>query len=130
MIGLADAKKGEKMVDLGSGDGRIVVEFGKIGVEAHGYEIDWKLLEKSEENIKKAKLIDKAFIHEANFWKEDLSEYDIITIYGMPSVLPMLEQKLERELKMDTRVISSIYEFPNWKYKNKKDNVFLYTKES
>ena len=40
MIEFAKLKKGEKVVDLGSGDGRVVLEFARKGVEVHGYEIN------------------------------------------------------------------------------------------
>ena len=40
MVELAQIKPGEKSVDLGSGDGRVVIEFAKKGIQAHGYEIN------------------------------------------------------------------------------------------
>lgn len=126
MISLCTPKPGEKMADLGSGDGRVVIEFAKLGIEAHGFEIDPKLVSLSQNNIFSENLTHLAHIHITDFWEADLSSFDLIIIYGMPDVLPRLENKLQMELKTGTKVISSVYEFPSWSYSAKKDNVYLY----
>ncbi len=59
MIELADPKSGETMADLGSGDGRILIAFGKKGIVAHGYELDPILVDKSQSDIKRENLIKK-----------------------------------------------------------------------
>ena len=69
MMKLAKVKKGEKAVDHGSGDGKIVIALAKAGAEAHGYEINPLLVLFSRYKIKKAGLKGKAFIHWKNFWK-------------------------------------------------------------
>src|SRR5690242_17121198 len=63
MVKLLKLKKGQKMVDLGSGDGRIVIEFAKRGIESHGYEINPILVFISRLKIKKLGLSNKAHIH-------------------------------------------------------------------
>lgn len=127
MVELADAKSHEKVADLGSGDGRIVIAFAKYGIEIHGYEIDEELKKLSEENIANLKL-KKAYIHNRDFWQENLSMYDIICCYPMPTIMGRLEKKLQEELKPGARILLNYFPFKHWKEKRIKDNIFLYVK--
>ena len=127
MVELANPKANEKGADLGSGDGRIVIAFATHGIEMHGYEIDKELIHLSEENIKELKL-SNAFIHEKDFWQEDLSCYDIICSYPMPTIMGRLERKLQEELKPGTRILLNYFPFKHWKLEKTKDNIYLYRK--
>jgi len=126
MVELSGAKPGQKVADLGAGDGRIVMAFAKKGVEVHGYEIDADLALKTASKIKEEGLDDKIFIHHADYWQEPLSQYDIITIYGMTSIMGKLEEKLKRELKHGAKIVSNTFTFPTWEPVDKKKNVYLY----
>ena len=127
MVELAEVKPGEKGMDLGSGDGRIVVAFAQRGVEMHGYEIDKDLKQLSEGNIKKLKL-KNAFIQSKDFWQENLASYTIICCYPMPTIMGRLERKLQEELKPGARVLLNYFPFKHWKLKETKDNIYLYIK--
>jgi|TARA_Y100000310_G_scaffold51440_1_gene47398 cyclopropane fatty-acyl-phospholipid synthase-like methyltransferase len=126
MIEFSKIKKGDIVADLGSGNGKVVIEFAKLGIEAHGFEINHFLVWFSRRKIKKLNLEKKAFIHRKNFWKQNLSKFDVISIFQVGYIMGKLERKLKRELKHGSRVVSNTWKFPNWKY-NKKDKwVFLY----
>ncbi len=114
-------------VDLGSGDGRVVLELAKKGFFVTGYEIKEELVQRSRQRITEAGLESQATIHNASFWDADLSTYDLIYIYGMGSILGRLEKKLEDELKPGTKIISNVFRFPTWKYKKEKNSLYLYT---
>lgn len=129
MVELAQVKPGEKSVDLGSGDGRVVIEFAKKGAQAHGYEINPLLVVLSRINIRKVGLKGKAFIHWKNFWKVDLSQYDIITVFQVSFAMNQLEKKLMYELKPGARVISNYWTFPNWKPSRYEKNVYVYDRK-
>lgn len=128
MIELADVKPGEKVADLGSGDGRIVIAMAQKGAHAFGYELNNTLIKKSEEEIKKLHLENTAHILQKEFWQEDLSVYSIITVYPMPDIMQNLEAKLINELKPGARVLLNYYPFLTWKVKEEKNHIFLYTK--
>lgn len=128
MIFLADLKKGQKTADLGSGDGKVVIEFAKRGAEAHGFEINPLLVWLARRKIKRLGL-KNAFIHRKNFWKQDFSEFDIVTSFQIYYVMPGLEEKFKKELKKGARVISNTWTFPNWKPKKQEGKVYLYEKE-
>jgi len=126
MIGLAAILQGQKAADLGSGDGRVVIALAKEGAEAHGFEIDYKLVNEARKKIHEEGLENKAFIHNLDFFKVDLSNFDILTIYGITSIMSPLEEKLRSELKSGAKVISNFFTFPNWGHEVKVSEVYLY----
>lgn len=113
MIQFSKIKKGEKMADLGSGDGALVIAFAKKGAEAHGYEINPFLVLYSKRRIKQLHLEKKGFIHWKNFWKVNLAQFDIITIFQISYLMPLLEKKLRKEKKPKRRVLTN-----HWKINN------------
>ncbi len=124
MIELANLKKGDAVVDLGSGDGRIVEEAAKVpGVIAHGVEINpflslfTKLKFKSKRNIK---------IMNKSMWNVDLTGYSVIFLFCLPKEMKKFEKKLKNELKPGTLIISNIFTFTNWKPIKKEDSVYVY----
>lgn len=125
IIKLANPKKGDKIVDLGSGDGRIVIAFAKLGIEAHGYEINPLLVLASKYKIKKLKLT-KAFIHWKSFWQISLEKYDIIILFQYKTLMQKLKTKLKKELKKPTKIISYHWKFREWKISKNIGDVYLY----
>jgi len=128
MLELAGLKPGEKLVDLGLGDGRILIEAAKIGAEAVGYEIDPFLVWLSKKEIKKQGLENKIKIYRKNFWQADLKEADVVTFYGITGIMAKMERKLLKELKPGARVCSYIFPFPKWMPINHDSGIFLYQK--
>lgn len=128
VIELAQVKPGEKVVDLGSGDGRLVIAFAQAGAEAHGYEINPMLVFRSRKLIKKAKLEGRAFIHWGSFWNADLSPYRLVVIYGMSHIMGRLERKLLRELSSGSRVVSIYFKFSSWPSVENRGSINLYKK--
>ena len=126
---LAEIKsKNQKMCDLGSGNGKLVIEFAKRGIESHGFEINPLLVWLSRRRIKHLRLQNKAFIHCTNFLNADLSKFNIITSFQISYIMPELEKKLKKESKKGTKIISNTWKFPNWKPKRIIGHVYLYEK--
>jgi len=126
ILKLAKIKKEEKVVDLGSGDGRLVIAFAKEGVEAHGYEINPFLVWWSKYKIKQAGLSKLAFIDRCNFWDRDVSKFDGVVFFASGNIMDRLETKLKKELKTSARIISNGFSFPNWVEEKKEGQLFLY----
>ncbi|PNR94979.1 hypothetical protein [Petrotoga olearia] len=126
MLELAELKGEEISADLGSGDGRVVIAFARKGIQAHGFEINPLLVLISKINIRRAGLKGKAFIHWKNFWKADLSKFDIITVFQVDFAMNELENKLKKELKPEAKVISNQWAFPNWKYSKYENGIYVY----
>ncbi|MDD5700096.1 MAG: methyltransferase domain-containing protein [Candidatus Nanoarchaeia archaeon] len=123
---LANPNKKQKMADLGSGNAKILIEFARRGIEAHGFEINPFLVWLSRRRIKSLGLQKKAFIHWKNFMKADLSKFDIITSFQISYIMPGLEKKLKKELRKGAKIISNTWKFPNWKPKKIIGHVYLY----
>ncbi len=128
IIALAQVKPNQKVADLGSGDGRLIIAMAEKGAEAHGYELNLFYVLLSKYHIRRKGLSKRAFIHWQNFFKTDVSPFDTITIFGIPYIMKKLEKKLKKEAKAKTQIITTTYSFPTWTPKNKKDHVYLYQK--
>lgn len=126
MIKLLRLKRGQRMVDLGSGDGRIVIEFAKRGIEAHGYEINPVLVFMSRFKIRQLGLQDKAFIHFKDYWMDNFSKFDAVTLYVSPLVVGRIGKKLKRELKPGALAVSNSFKIPHLKMIKEENKVFLY----
>jgi len=114
------------MVDLGSGDGRIVIAFARAGADAHGYELNPVLVWWSRLHALALGLSNNAHFHIGSYWKEDLSKYRIVTIYGVPSMIQPLEKKLREELMPGARVLSNNTTLPNWTPSKSESGVYRY----
>jgi len=86
MLVLASLERGERLIDLGSGDGRIVIGAAKRGASAIGIEIDPELIETSRANAREAGVGKRAEFRNANIFETDLREADVITMYLLPSL--------------------------------------------
>ena len=132
MVRLANVRPGEKMVDLGSGDGRIVIAMAKVGAEAHGYELNLFLVWWSRHKIKQEGLSGKVFVHWKSFWHEDLGRFQIVTMFTIPHFMARLAKKMRRELRPGARFISNGAPLPGWQYKekNEKEGIYLYQQQT
>lgn len=129
LIASARLKKGDKIVDLGSGDGKIIIAFAKKGYEAHGVEINPILTWLTRRRIKQLGIENKAFVHRRDMWEEDISLYDVIIIYQITYIMGRMEKKLRKEMKPGARVLSNHFIFPHWKPLRKLGRVSVYTEK-
>lgn len=129
-IQLAQIATGEMFIDLGSGDGRLVVAAAQLGAHATGYETNPWLVLKSRRLIARANLTKKAHIIWGNLWRADLTKADVLSVFILPNLLADLEKKFDRELEPGTRVVTIGWPLPNWPIKKTIGKVFLYQKNS
>jgi tRNA A58 N-methylase Trm61 len=116
MIQLADLKPGQKLFDLGAGDGRLVIMAAQdTGASAVGVEMRDDLIERARTEIKKLNLEDKVTMIHDDFFNVDVSEADVVTLYLTTSGNERLRPKLERELKKGAKVISHDFRVGSWK---------------
>jgi cyclopropane fatty-acyl-phospholipid synthase-like methyltransferase len=117
MLQMAELKAGEKMYDLGSGDGRIVIMAAqKFHAEAIGIEIDSKMVKQSLERIRKLGLEKSARVIQGDLLQQNYSSADVVTVYLLPEAIDSKVQPvLDRQLKKGARVVAHDFEFRNWK---------------
>jgi protein-L-isoaspartate O-methyltransferase len=115
MLELGALKPGEKMFDLGSGDGRIVIAAAqKFHADAIGVELDKDLCKQSQERIRKLGLEKTAQIVNGDILKQDYASADLITVYLLPNSNDKVQPLLERQLKKGARVVAHDFEFRGW----------------
>lgn len=107
MIRLAGIKKGDIVYDLGSGNGKLLLLAAQKGAKVIGYEINPMLVLFS--NLRGAPTRWK------NFWHADIRDADVIFLYLIPWKMERLADKLKKELKPGTIIVSNSFIFPNWK---------------
>jgi ubiquinone/menaquinone biosynthesis C-methylase UbiE len=115
MLELGDLKAGEKMFDLGSGDGRIVIAAAqRFHADAVGVEFDKDLCRESLDRIRTLGLEKSAQIIEGDVLRQDYSSADLITVYLSVKSNDKVRPLLERQLKKGTRIVAHDFEFKGW----------------
>jgi len=115
MLRLAHVGKHDRVYDLGSGDGRIVIMAAqKFQAEAVGVELDDELYKKSTARIRELGLEKKAKILHMNMYKVDLTPATVVTLYLLTSVNERLKPILERDLRPGARVVTHDFKIPGW----------------
>lgn len=115
MLDLGGLKSGEKMFDLGSGDGRIVILAAqKYHADATGIEMDDDLYRQSMQKIRSLGLEKTARIIHGDIFKQDYSPGNLITVYLLPVSNDKVRPLLEKQLKKGTRVVSHDFPFRDW----------------
>jgi cyclopropane fatty-acyl-phospholipid synthase-like methyltransferase len=133
MLDLAQVTAADVVYDLGSGDGRIVIEAArKYGARAVGIELDPELNKRAAKNAQKAGVAGRVSFVRADFFKTDLSEATVVTLFLSPNINARLQPKLRRELKPGARIVSHRFPMPpDWKPERdlavKGTHVFLWT---
>ena len=117
MLTLAGVGPGDYVIDLGSGDGRLVTT-AVSGYRARGgmgFEIDGALVKLANDNAAKAGVADRVKFVERDLFVANVGDATVVTLYLMPGMLGRVEDKLAKELKPGTRVVSHDYPLPSWK---------------
>jgi SAM-dependent methyltransferase len=105
MLRMAEVGKGDTVIDLGSGDGRIVIEAAKRGARGLGVDLDPSLVRLAAENARKAGVSDRARFEVRDIFETDLSGASVVAFYLLPDFNAKLLPKLLR-LKPGTRIVS------------------------
>ena len=116
MVELAAPQEGETVIDLGSGDGRIVFAAlrDRPGVRGIGVDIDAALVEKANAAARAQGLADRArFLHQ-NVFDADLSKVDVIFMWLFPELMRLLRPKLLAEAKPGARVVAATWDLGTW----------------
>lgn len=115
MLDMAGVGAKDYVIDLGSGDGRIIITAAaKRGASGFGVDLDTYLLKLANENARKAGVTDKVHFVEQNLFLTDLSKATVITSYLLPEMNLKLRSKL-MTLRPGTRVVAHDYHFGEWR---------------
>lgn len=114
ILKLAGVKKGKVFYELGSGDGRVVLEAAKLGAESYGIEQSWIRVWYSRIKSHQLKIENAVFFH-GNVFDRHYYPSDVVYIYLLPQAVEKLEEKLKTELSKGDLIITQKFHFKNWK---------------
>jgi SAM-dependent methyltransferase len=114
MLQMAGVHSGDFLIDLGSGDGRIIVTAAKE-FKARGFGVDYdeRLVKLANDNARKAGVSERASFFEQNVFKTDLGAASVVTMYLLPEYNSVLKPRL-LALKAGTRIVSHDYGIDDW----------------
>jgi SAM-dependent methyltransferase len=115
MLKLAEVNRGDAVYDLGSGDGRMVIEAARIyGARAVGVERDAELVERSRSAALRAGVADRVQFIQDDLFNADLRAATVVTLYLLPQLLERLVPKLRAELPRGARIVSHDFPLESW----------------
>ena len=115
MLQTAKVGAGDYVIDLGSGDGRMIITAAKKhGARGFGVDLDRRLVQLANRLAARAGVADRAVFYERDLYQTDLSPASVVTIYLLPEVNLMVRPKLLATLKPGTRVVSHDYDMGEW----------------
>jgi SAM-dependent methyltransferase len=115
MLKLANVNAKDFVIDLGSGDGRIVLTAAKVfGASGFGVEIIDELVRLSNDSAKKEGVADRVKFVKQDLFKTDIRQATVLTMYLLPDIVNQLREKLLAELRPGARVLSHDYPLSGW----------------
>jgi len=115
MLQLAGTGPQDTVLDLGSGDGRIVIAAARDhGARGLGIELDPKLVALARENARRAGVADRARFEEGDALKAELTQASVVTIYLLPFLLEQLQPRLLGQLRPGARVVTHAFAMKGW----------------
>ena len=116
ILDLAEVGLDDFLIDLGSGDGRIVIAAAKNrGARGFGVELDTSLVDLSNEAARKAGVADRARFFARDLFDTDISQASVLTMYLLPEVNLELRPRILAQLKPGTRVVSHDWDMGEWR---------------
>ena len=124
-LDMLDLKPGDRLLDLGSGDGRMLVAAAKREIYSIGYEVNFFLflysLLKTLRYRKYIRIICRSY------WSADLPKADGIFVFLLKPYMRRLDEMLKKNYKKPPRLVSFVFKIPNKKPAKTKDSLYLYT---
>ncbi|MBM3750723.1 MAG: class I SAM-dependent methyltransferase [Acidimicrobiia bacterium] len=108
MLNMAKLTKDDYHIDLGSGDGRTVITAAKRGARALGIEYNPDMVALSVENAKAAGVTDRATFRQADLFKTDFSQANVLTLFLLPDINLRIRPQI-LDMKPGTRIVSNTF---------------------
>jgi precorrin-6B methylase 2 len=129
MLSMVKLGADDYIIDLGSGDGRIVIEAAAKGAYGYGIDLDPQRVEEAWENATLAGVTDRVSFIEGNVFDADLSMASVVSMYLSDSINVSLRPRLFEQLKPGTRIVSHAFKMGEWEPDNfwKEGCIFVYS---
>jgi SAM-dependent methyltransferase len=129
MLGLARVRPGDYVIDLGSGDGRILIAAARSnGARGFGVDIDPRRIRESNENARAAGVAGRVAFRRQDLFATPLAEADVLTLYLLPEVNLRLRARILAEMRPGTRVVSHDFDMGDWHWDQRErvDSAIIY----
>lgn len=124
LFDMIDLRPGATIIDLGSGDGAFALEAARRGYKVIGYEINPILVAIARLRLLKYRKTVKIYLRD--FWRIELPEADAIYVFLIDRYMQKLGDKLNKELKKPTLVVSHVFKIPGMKPVKENQNTVVY----
>ena len=129
VLDLAEIKSGQKIYDLGCGDGKLLFAASQRGAKAEGLEIS--VLPYVFAKTRQLFSQHKVTIKFRDFWLVNLSDADVVFFFLIPRIYPQLTKKLKKELRPGTKIIAYAWPIKDWQpikvaKREEGPNIYLY----
>lgn len=116
MLEMAEVKPDDYLIDLGSGDGRIVISAvrDRNVKQALGIDLDPQRISEAQDNARRAGVDDRAQFKQGDIFKTDFSDATVLTMYLLQTVNERLRPTILKELAPGTRIVSHAFDMGEW----------------
>lgn len=114
MLQIAEVGPGDLVLDMGSGDGRIVIAAAQLGAKGRGVEINPDLIERSERNARRANVSHLTEFRKEDMFETPLSDVSVLTLYVLTQSNLKLRPRILSEMRPGSRVISHQFGMQDW----------------
>jgi hypothetical protein len=121
---LAGLKRGQSLLELGCGDGKVLIAAAQRGVQVTGFELNPLLVVVCKLRCWRYRQL--VTVRWANFWTTTWPATDVIFIFGLPRIMQRLDAKIDHDVTKPARLVSFAFAIPNRKPTAERDGVFRY----
>jgi SAM-dependent methyltransferase len=114
MLSLAAVGPGDRVVDLGTGDGRIAIAAARRGATATGIDIDPVLIAEAQANARAAGVADRVRFRVEDLFATPLAEADVVTLFLLPEINARLRPRILSTMAPGARVVSHAFDMGDW----------------
>lgn len=117
MLGLAEVRPDDQVVDLGSGDGRILIAAARsFGARGLGVDIDPAQIAAADENARAAGVAGRVTFRREDLFQTPIADADVLTLYLTPQVNLRLRPRILSQMRPGARVVSHDYDMGDWRW--------------
>lgn len=114
MLELAKVGPGDLVLDMGSGDGRIVIAAAQLGARGRGVEINSDLIERSNRNAERANVAHLTEFRQEDMFETSLSDVSVLTLYVLTQSNLRLRPRILEQMQPGSRVVSHQFGMQDW----------------
>lgn len=123
MLAIADVRASDHVVDLGCGDGRIVVAAARErGATGYGVDIDPRRIREAQANARRAGVWEKVRFEVRDLFATPIADASVVTLYLLPEINLRLRPRLLAELRPGTRIVSHDFDMGDWQPDQRRDD--------